>query len=210
MVVLPYLRSIGVRRLDRLMASHGDNDHVGGVASVLAGMPVVRTVAGPTVQLPSTERCVQGQRWEWDGVRFEVLHPPAQWSSGENDSSCVLRVVGANGSALIAGDIERRAEEHLLRENAISRTDVVVIPHHGSRTSSTAEWVRATSPRIAVVSAGHGNRWGFPKQDVIARWTDTGARVLNTAHSGAVEIDVGSGEISAAEFRRERRSYWRQ
>src|SRR5262249_4505825 len=154
LVVLPFLRSRGVRRVDVVMASHGDNDHVGGLATVLAGVPVTSVMAGPTVKTSDARRCRRGQRWDWDGVRFEVLHPSESESApvrNDNDSSCVLRVAGRGGSALLLGDIERRSEARLVSDGAIDRADVVVVPHHGSRTSSTIELVRAVAPRFAVV-----------------------------------------------------------
>ena len=209
MVVLPYLRSVGVRRLDLLVLSHGDDDHVGGASSILTAMPT-RTLSGPSVLGHEFEsRCEQGQHWSWDDVAFTVLHPSSDEAGGENNSSCVLRIDGQFGSALITGDIEREAERALL-SGGLRVTDVVLVPHHGSRTSSTHDFATALAPRLAIVSAGHGNRWGFPKEDVVERWEMSGARVLTTAQSGAVEVAVSRGSMQAPrEFRRVSRAYWR-
>jgi competence protein ComEC len=218
LVVLPYLYSRGVRRIDLLMLTHGDNDHVGGAASVLAGLPTQRVLAGPSVTLPHAQLCAQGQRWQWDQVTFQVLHPTAADAAQENNSSCVLRIAGASGAALLLGDIEREAEAQLVANGAIAAADVVVVPHHGSRTSSTQALTQASAPKLAVISAGYGNRWGFPKQDVLNRWHDVGARTLNTATSGAIEIAVNGTGVNAGvnasvqvdEYRLTHRAYWRE
>jgi competence protein ComEC len=223
MVVLPFLYSRGVRGIDSLMMSHGDSDHVGGMQSILNGIRVERLSIGPSVRAPSAlqgakmSRCLRGEQWEWDGVRFETLHPDAEEQRGDNDSSCVLRIAGKGGSALLLGDVERAAEYRLVQLGAIDATDVVVVPHHGSRTSSTPELVGASRPRIAVVSAGYGNRWSFPKEDVVDRWQSVGAQVLKTAQSGAIEIqlavdtdEVLTGAMRPVEYRRRYRKYWQR
>jgi competence protein ComEC len=189
---------------------------------------VDRISTGPSVKHPKVEgsalidACRRGDGWEWDGVQFEILHPvagaPQNDSQSENNSSCVLRISGDGGNALLLGDIERAAENGLVEQRLIGKTNVVVVPHHGSRTSSTQEFVAACSPSVAVVSAGYGNRWGFPKEDVVARWRAMGAEVLNTADSGAIEIHIGSPSASRIggsdragpifQYRRLHRTYW--
>src|SRR5690606_16851071 len=141
----------GVRRLDALMVSHGDQDHSGGMQTVLDAMPVTQVLAGPSVaQLHATQReCRRGQRWHWDGVEFEVLHPDGGEYRRRNDSSCVLLVRGKQGSLLLTGDIEARGESELLRQ-PISPVHAVVAPHHGSRTSSSAALVMATQPEVVI------------------------------------------------------------
>lgn len=211
MVVLPYLRSEGVRRIDTMMVSHGDLDHDGGLTSVLKGMPVARLLVGPSVRRSTmhTDRCEAGQRWEWDRVAFEVLHPSGVVLESDNESSCVLRISGVGGSALLTGDIQREAETVLVA-SGVAQTDIVVVPHHGSRTSSTEAFVQATKPAIALVAAGYRNRWGFPKPDVVGRWRSAGASVLSTQESGAITVDVTlDGVQPPRQFRAEFPRYWR-
>jgi competence protein ComEC len=218
LVVLPYLYSQGVRRIDTLIASHGDVDHVGGLQSVLQGLPTTRVLAGSSVILPPSsqslfERCVYGQRWHWDGVEFAVLHPEAieamHTKSKDNDTSCVLAIRGAQGSATIFGDIERASEQQLLRNERIETSEIVVVPHHGSRTSSTPELIAAVQPKLALIGAGKDNRWGFPKPDVVARWRAAGAATFVTAQSGAIRVAVNQDGVTAPRlFRVERRRYW--
>lgn len=211
LVVLPYLRARGIRRVDRLVISHGDLDHRGGMHSVLGNIHTASVLLGPSVNAPElvAERCAAGQRWHWDEVEFEVLHPDASGRiRTNNDSSCVLRVKGRGGTALLTGDIEAAAEEELLARG-LDRIDVLVIPHHGSRSSSTADFVASTRPRLALVSAGYRNRWGFPKEDVVERWRSAGATIASTVESGAIEVSAPTtGHIEVRHHRRERRRYW--
>ncbi|MGH8177649.1 MAG: DNA internalization-related competence protein ComEC/Rec2 [Steroidobacter sp.] len=210
LVVLPYLRHGGVRRVDMLMISHGDLDHQGGVKSLISSLTIDATLRGPSVGALGGAICVRGQHWVWDDVEFEVLHPTDSGDARENDSSCVLRVRGPGGSALLTGDIEADAEA-TLAQSALTPVDVVIAPHHGSRTSSTPEFVAALRPAFAVFSAGYRNRWGFPKQDVVARWNSVGARSFDSAHSGAVEMNFVRGRpVQVREYRKTHARYWRR
>jgi competence protein ComEC len=211
LVVLPYLRSQGIRRVDLLMISHGDLDHSGGMRSIVGGIPVTTLRVGPSVKAAGllTQQCRRGQRWRWDEVEFEVLHPINGAYVRDNDSSCVLRVSGAGGSVLLTGDIQRDAEAALTAAG-LANVDVVVVPHHGSRTSSTQAFIDATRPRLALFGTGYRNRWAFPKQDVVERWKDAGALPLASADTGAVEVTVDVTGVQAPRLhRRTARRYWR-
>lgn len=212
LVILPFLRSQGVRRVDMLMVSHGDLDHRGGMRSVVAGMPVSQVLAGPSVSAPfvQIDRCRRGQRWSWDGVEFQVLHPVAVGQARDNDSSCVLRVAASGGaSLLLTGDIQRSSEAELVT-TGLERADIMIAPHHGSRTSSTTAFVEATQPELVLFATGYRNRWGFPRPDIVERWRTAGARTLSTAQSGAIEVFVSAtGVQPPKEFRVEQRRYWR-
>jgi competence protein ComEC len=192
MAVEPYLRYRGLRRVDLLVASHDDLDHAGGAASVAGLLPVTRFVGSGTALagLGDVRRCRRGTSWNWDGVVFEWLHPGPQLLDKDNDRSCVLRVKAGRHVVLLTGDIERAAETELLASDAALRADVLLVPHHGSRTSSTAAFVAAARPRWALVPSGHRNRWGFPKPDVVARWQAAGAEVLVGSTTGAIEFEI--------------------
>ena len=208
LVVEPYLRSRGRRQVDLLVASHDDGDHTGGSASLARAMPVRRFVAsGKALDGLGTgraERCRAGLRWTWDGVDFEWLHPAATLLSKDNDRSCVLLVRAGNEALLLTGDIQRGAEAELLGRGLPAGITVIVVPHHGSRTSSGQGLVDATRPRWALVPAGYRNRWGFPASAVVDRWALSGAQLLNTATSGAIELDLGRADAVSApvEWRR--------
>jgi competence protein ComEC len=185
-VVVPYLRHRGWARVHRLVVSHGDSDHAGGVPAVREAVAVESTLSGePGAEQP----CRAGDAWRWDGVAFEFLHPD-DGVYGDNEGSCVLRVRTRGAVALLTGDITA-AVEGLLPPDGLA-ADVVTMPHHGSRTSSSEAFVAAVGARWAVASAGHANRWGFPKDDVVARWESAGATVVGTAEGGALRFVLGA------------------
>ena len=192
MAVEPYLRHRGLRRVDLLVASHDDLDHTGGAASVAALLPVARLAGSGTAlaAIGEVRRCRRGMRWAWDGVAFEWLHPGPRSLEKDNDRSCVLRITAGPHVVLLTGDIERAAEGELVDSGEPLRADVLLVPHHGSRTSSTAAFVAAVRPRWALVPSGHRNRWGFPKPDVVARWRAAGSEVLVGSSTGAVEFEL--------------------
>jgi competence protein ComEC len=194
-VVLPYLASRGIRRVDKLIVSHADLDHAGGVAAIVAATDVEELIVGePLSGFGSAERiCRAGEGWRYDGVEFHFIQPPATFVRSGNDASCVLMIETGGHRVLFTGDIEHPVEGELVRNGAVPVVDVVVVPHHGSRTSSTLPFVRALSPAIAIVSAGYQNRWGFPKQDIVERWQAAGAVVHATATSGAIGIHMCKG-----------------
>jgi len=206
-IVGPALEALGTRHLDRVIVSHADADHAGGLGAVLLRHPEAALVAGPDVSHPAAEPCRAGDRWAWDFVSFSILHPGEGFGPPGNETSCVLRIDTAHGSVLLTGDIERRAEAELMRTGEIA-ADVVIVPHHGSRTSSTAGFVEKVASRLAIVSAGHNNRWGFPLPEVRERWEAAGARLLVTADSGAVDVRFGDEGITVSEARWRRRRYW--
>ncbi len=195
LAVAPYLRHRGVRAIDLLVVSHDDADHAGGAVSLVESFPVLaRAASGQALGGRDVVRCTRGERWLWDGVQFEWLHPAAAPSHGDNDRSCVLRIRAGEHAVLLTGDIEGDAEEELLRSAAPGPIDVLVVPHHGSRSSSSPELVVATRPRWALISCGHGNRWRFPADSVVQRWRNAGSRVLVSWETGAVEFELRAGE----------------
>ncbi|MGH8195442.1 MAG: DNA internalization-related competence protein ComEC/Rec2 [Woeseiaceae bacterium] len=212
LVVVPYLRALGARRVDTLIVSHADLDHAGGVASLLETYPVSQIFTGE--RLPKVRRrqlhCRSGQAWLWDGVRFAFMNPRDYALATGNNASCVLEIAVGSHRILLTGDIELPLENHLLRTMALTAVDVVIVPHHGSRTSSSLPFVNRLRPRIAIVSAGYDNRWGFPKADIVARWQAAGANVLNTATSGAISLQIcpGPAPIAVNEHRIRHHRYW--
>jgi competence protein ComEC len=219
-IIVPYLRAAGVRQLDGMIVSHDDDDHWGGAASVLQAVPVARLLTSLpdldplVVQAQPALRCEAGQSWEWDGVRFEVLHPsPGSYDDRtikDNDRSCVLRIEAPGGSILLPADIERRSEEELLlRASDRLHAEILLAPHQGSRTSSIPDFVRAVGPRIVVFPVGYRNRFGHPHRDVLERYRDAGARIHRTDRDGAVIIAIRvEGAISVTPYRAVYRRYW--
>jgi competence protein ComEC len=207
-IVLPALAASGRRKLDRLIVSHADNDHAGGAAAVIAAFPSIDVLKGPDVAELTGRICERGEQWEWDGVQFRILHPEADFSARGNDSSCVLKIEAGDSSLLLTGDIERRGESAMAAQPLELAADVVVVPHHGSATSSSQPFVAAVHARHAIVSAGYANRWGFPRAEVRERWLFSGAAMTVTGDSGAVGVLLTPGRIVVTAERERRHRYW--
>lgn len=218
LVVLPYLRAIGVQQLDMLMISHADNDHSGGASSVLEQLKVKRLIVGGLTgdySFPAGSQaasCKAGDTWLWDGVLFEVLHPRFDYVK-TNNQSCVLRVSNAQKSILLTGDIEKVAESSLLKYTAGGlAADVLIVPHHGSNTSSSMALLKSVNPSLAIVSAGFKNRFRHPTRKVVSRYSALGVEVLNTAYEGAIALQFSQNmEVNPIKVKRHRKEqvhYW--
>ncbi|SOD51036.1 competence protein ComEC [Pseudoxanthomonas wuyuanensis] len=208
--VVPALRALGVPRLDRVVVSHGDQDHAGGVEAVLSVVPAGEVLAPAGSPTPADAACQSGQSWQWDGVRFRFLHPTAHFPYLRNEASCVLRVETRHGTVLLTGDIGEVVERELVRRDpAAVRAQVVLAPHHGSAGSSDPAFVAASGARLVLFSSGYGNRFGHPRSEVIERWRDAGAEVLVTESSGAVRVWLGADGLQLRERRHDRRRLWR-
>jgi competence protein ComEC len=210
-VVVPALRARGIRRVDALLLSHDDGDHAGGLGAVLAAYQGTRVLAPEGWARPGMGLCRAGQRWRWDGVDFEVLHPPPHFPYLGNDSSCVLRIAAGGSVALLAGDIGRQVESRLVRIHGERlRAQLLLAPHHGSGGASSDAFVATVAPRTVVFSAGWRNRFGHPANEVRARYRDAGAEPLNTAATGALRFRLDAGGLRLLEARRQDRPrYWR-
>ena len=192
--IVPLLRSLD-ERLDVLMLSHRDTDHTGGARAVLQMQPQARLLSSLEVghellSLAGSERCQAGQHWTWDGVQFQVLHPVAQdylQPARSNAMSCVLRVSSAHGQAsvLLAGDIEQPQEAALLARQAPLAADLLLVPHHGSKTSSGTAFLSQVHPGLGLVQAGYRNRFGHPALAVTQRYEALGVQVVDSPHCGA-------------------------
>ena len=219
-IVAPFLRAGGIRRLSAMIVSHLDSDHSGGARTLLQTVPV-EVLASSVPEdhklfdgvSPKPLRCLAGHAWTWDGVHFTLMHPGMdQYASTRiktNDLSCVVRIESAYGSALLTGDIEARSETVLLTNAAALRSEVLVVPHHGSRTSSTAAFIEAVAPRIAIFTPGYRNRFGHPRPEVVERYRAAGALLPRTDLQGAITVvfDRDGPPRFVAQRDRQRR-YW--
>jgi competence protein ComEC len=217
-VLLPYLRARGIRRLDGLVVTHSDIDHAGGALTLLAALPVgwVASSLGPAHRVVKAaklhRRCEAGQRWEWDGVAFEMMQPaPASYEEPgltPNARSCVLRIAARGRAILLAADIEAAQEAQLVASAPDKlQADVLLVPHHGSGTSSTPAFLAAVRPSIGLFQVGYRNRYRHPKRQVYERYGELGIRRLRTDESGAVRFEFGD-EIAVSEYRSEHARYW--
>lgn len=213
-VLVPLLRAFD-ERLDMLLLSHRDSDHTGGAAAVLAMQPQAALLssieaAHPLQSMRPARRCEAGQRWTWDGVDFEILHPtPADYLSftKPNAVSCVLRVANGRATVLLAGDIERLQEAALVSRTPALQADVLLAPHHGSKTSSSAALLEAVRPRIALVQAGYRNRFSHPAPEVVERYAAYGVRLVENVPCGAASWHSRAPAEVGCERERQAR-YW--
>ncbi len=217
-ILVPALRAMGIARLDQLILSHDDADHTGGALSLLQAMPIDLLYSSlpddsPILQQAShKQRCSDGQSWDWDGVQFELLHPALASYAEEisnNNRGCVLRISIGQHSILLAADIEKESERRLLQQHAEQlRATLLVVPHHGSKTSSTPDFVAAVHPQYAVFTAGYRNRFGHPKEEVLERYRAAGSELLRSDNDGAIEVEMDAQHITVARYRSNHPHYW--
>jgi len=222
-VVVPFLRASGISAIDMLVISHGDNDHIGGAASILAAYPAT-AVTGQDLQSLDVQNktpCYRGQQWRWDGVRFRFLNPPViedsqsvKWKKilkKRNNHSCVLQISAAGGSVLLTGDIEKGVEKQLLKNGSDRlKTDVLVVAHHGSKTSSSEAFIDALRPTLAILPTGYRNRYHLPSKIVVKRYQRRHIRLLQTGLVGAVSLLLvpGQGITRVDAYRLSHHHYW--
>src|SRR5262249_1581374 len=219
-VIVPFLRAAGVTRLDGMIVSHDHADHAGGAASVLQAVPVAWLLTSLPefdpllLQMDRAFHCYAGQHWEWDEVRFEIVHPLRESYDDvrfrTHDRNCVLKVSARGGRLLLPGDIEVASEMMLTgRDRAALEADALLVPHHGSRSSSTSEFVQAGSPQVVVFPVGYRNRFDHPHREVVERYGTLGSRMYRTDRDGAVTLEINpSGAITVTPYRAVYRRYW--
>ncbi|HEC13269.1 MAG TPA: DNA internalization-related competence protein ComEC/Rec2 [Acidiferrobacteraceae bacterium] len=209
-VIIPFLRQRGIDNVDKLVISHGDNDHIGGAVSVLEAFPMTPVLSSVPSKLSKAKHCQKGQTWTWDGVRFAFLAPSKSLQRyGHNDASCVLHVEGRCGSILLTGDIEALAEQYLVNVYGVGlASDVLVAPHHGSRSSSTASFLEAVKPQWVLIPSGYRSRYGHPHPQVLARYAQLGFGVLTSAKHGAIEVQWPDCRPKVMAYRQTHKRYW--
>jgi competence protein ComEC len=218
-ILIPSLRAMGIARLDGLILTHNDTDHTGGAASVIQGMPTGWLSSSlpdghPLMQShPDKHRCIDGQSWQWDGVQFEILHPDAgsyaMAKISDNNRGCVMRISIGDQHILLAADIEKDSEKQLLKEHLDKLpASLLVVPHHGSKTSSTDRFVAAVHPLYAVFTVGYRNRFGHPKQEIVQRYIDIGSTLLRSDEDGAIMVEMDSDHLEINRYRLTHKRYW--
>lgn len=212
-VISPYLRHQHQQILDTIIVSHHDMDHIGGLPSLLNNHQVNQLVSNELIDYAdATTLCRAGQSWQWDGVRFHILSPSPNYQSSRNNRSCVLMIDNGYHRFLLTGDIEKSAEKQLLRRypNGLW-ADVLVAPHHGSRTSSHDAFVRAVAPKWVIYPLGYLNRFRFPAKATVQTYRRHGVQQLSTADHGAISFLLPNNPQPARwfSFRQKQPRFWR-
>ncbi len=220
-ILVPSLRAMGIARLDGLILTHNDTDHTGGAASVMQAMPIEWMLSSLPDEHPllqqavDSQHCTDGQAWQWDGVSFEILHPDADSYGNttvrDNNRRCVLRISTGGQHILLTADIEKETEQRLLREHRDKLpASLLTVPHHGSKTSSTDDFVDTVQSGYAVFTVGYLNRFGHPKQEVVQRYMHSGAEILRSDQDGAILAVMDTQGLQVERYRRTHHRYWMQ
>jgi competence protein ComEC len=213
-VVLPFLIQQHRMAVDTLVVSHGDNDHRGGVESLLKQIRLKKLYTGEPQRLAglSSQQCQAGHSWSWDNVRFSFLHPETeQQTFRDNDLSCVLKIETGNGSILFTGDIHKRSERYLVKiQKQNLAADILIAPHHGSRSSSHREFINQVNPKYVIFTAGYRNRFRHPNKKVWQRYSETSARLFTSAIHGAIQFNITpqTGIIGPITYRQSSARHW--
>ncbi|MBL4820954.1 MAG: DNA internalization-related competence protein ComEC/Rec2 [Gammaproteobacteria bacterium] len=212
-IVGPVLTSMGITEVDLLIVSHADNDHAGGVHGLVQNIAVknILTSIPESDPLVNAQPCRAGQKWSWDRVRFNILHPENPSGLSANNGSCVLQIQMGGHSILLPGDIEAPMEQRLLRQTkATLAGDILVAAHHGSNTSSTARLVNALQPQVVIFSAGYRSQFGHPTEAVQSRFRGIGSRLFNTSAAGMISVylEQGIAQARVELYREQRPKYW--
>ena len=218
-ILVPSLRAMGIGNLDGLILTHDDTDHTGGAASVMQTMPIEWLSSSLPAkhrllqQMTDKRRCKDGQSWLWDGVNFEMLHPDAASYAlpkiRDNNRGCVMRISIGDQHILLTADIEKESEQQLLKKHADKLpATLLVVPHHGSKTSSTDKFIAAVKPHYAVFTVGYRNRFGHPRQEILQRYADSGSTLLRSDEDGAILIEMNAQGLQVERYRKTHRHYW--
>jgi competence protein ComEC len=205
-VILPYLQHIGVAQLDKMIISHSDNDHAGGLAEIQESI-VVNELIYNGKQIPKNAVCLQGKSFIWQSLHFKMLWPK-DIVSKENDDSCVLLISDGKRSVLLTGDISKKVEAALLQQYPQLNADILIVPHHGSKTSSSDLFITTLKPSVAVVSAGYLNRWHMPVTEVVQRYQQHHIKLLTTAKSGQIIFTMSEQYITQRSYYRDLWPFW--
>lgn len=220
-ILVPTLRALGISKLDGLILTHNDSDHTGGAASVIQAMPINWLSSSlpddhPLLQqVGDVRQCVAGQNWQWDGVSFAMLHPSQESYTNlqlpDNERGCVLRISIGTQHVLLTADIEKESEQRLVRDypEQLAAT-LLLAPHHGSKTSSSLDFIANVLPDYTVFTVGYRNRYGHPKAEIEQRYLDSGAQLLRSDRDGAILVEMDAHNITVVPYRKVAHRYWHQ
>jgi len=208
-LVMPVLRSFNIKQLDAMLISHADNDHAGGAPFIKQNLPVKKVISGEPNRLPKmldASSCEHNQIWQWDNVVFRIIYPYA--NKKYNQSSCMLMIEAQGERLFLTGDIDSYIENELIRLNIDIKTDWLLAPHHGSRSSSNLNFLKNTNAHSILISRGNHNAFGHPHKEVLARYNNLKLDVFDTVKTGAMRIDLGTK--SPLFYMRKQAYFWRE
>jgi len=209
-VLVPFLHQRGIRTIDTLVISHADNDHIGGLEAVRRSFEVKKTISSRLDKVSSASECVAGDSWRYEQTSFVVLSPQPETPKGSNNHSCVIMLEHLGTKILLSGDIEKQVEHFLVKNSQpFLQADILLVPHQGSKTSSTANFLDAVSPKLAILAAGYKNHYGHPHADVMRRYHQRSIEVLSTIDSGSVLLKINSQGWRKVLYREQERRFWR-
>jgi competence protein ComEC len=212
LVLLPFLQTIGVQKINLMVISHGDNDHSGGAMIILKQLQVDKVLTSiPKKFLPrKVSLCEEKSSWQWDGVKFEILYPPMNQYYIGNNSSCVLKISNGLQSILLVGDIEKTGENYLIQDASKDLlSTVLVVPHHGSKTSSSIEFLNHVQPVYALFPTGYHNHFKFPHKIVLERYQRLKSKIYDTARDGAITLKL-SHNICVETYHEKYYRFWQE
>lgn len=213
-VVIPYLRTLNTNKIDKLIISHGDNDHIGGAQALIRALPIndIQTSVPEKFSTVHARTCLAGESWKWDNVNFTFLYPDQNNLNLGNDSSCVLQISNDKHTVLLTGDIEKYAEKNLISQNQfILNSDILVVPHHGSKTSGLQKFIDRVNPKIVVYAIGYQNRYHFPHKDIMQAYQRIHALPFDTVSSGSLFFKISNDNIFLSvpeQYRLMHQKYW--
>lgn len=205
-VIIPFLNTRGLADIDYIVISHGDNDHAGGAQVLAKAYPQANWITD--VDHLNGQPCLP-QQIEWQQLTLRFISPQTQ--SGGNNASCVLRIDDGQQSLLLSGDIEKETESVLIERaqaGVTLKSQVLIAPHHGSRTSSTQAFIDSVAPKLVLFPAGLNNRYGFPKDDVVERYQARRIRHLTTGMEGQISVTFEHGTLEVKNYRRDFAPFW--
>lgn len=208
-VLLPFLRQRGIRYIDTLVISHADNDHIGGLTKVREAFEVGQTISSRLDKVSGATECIAGQAWQQDHTSFQVISPHADTPNGSNNRSCVIMLQHFGTKLLLTGDIEKQVERFLLKTSRESlKADILLVPHQGSKTSSTAQFLDVVAPTMAMLAAGYKNHYGHPHPAVVERYQSRDIDLLSTIRHGSVLLKINSHGWTKVLYRQHYRRFW--
>lgn len=213
-IVLPYLRTQKITRIDAIIISHGDNDHIGGLQAIQQTLPInaIYTSVPDKISYPNVLECERGKQWQWDGIHFTFLYPDSESSLLGNDRSCVLRIDNGVHSILLTGDIEKAAEKNLfLHDPNALQTEIMVAPHHGSKSSGWEPFIHAVNPQSVFYAVGYRNRYHFPHPSVVKTYQSLGVKEWNSIECGTMRLDLDKNNNALLPmhcYRKQQHRYW--